>query len=91
MLLRRFEWEMFCYSVDLELGGQESLISVCVDSVGTAEVSYSFSLCFLFRPWGGQSCPDLAQSQGSTNDVSLKVGGNKCRRLGPGALESWAG
>ncbi|XP_076719291.2 beta/gamma crystallin domain-containing protein 2 [Callospermophilus lateralis] len=25
------------------------------------------------RPWGGQSCPDLAQGQGSTSDVSLKV------------------
>uniref|UniRef100_A0A1W2P8A2 Crystallin beta-gamma domain containing 2 n=1 Tax=Mus musculus TaxID=10090 RepID=A0A1W2P8A2_MOUSE len=24
------------------------------------------------RPWGSQSCPDLAQGQGSTNDVSLK-------------------
>uniref|UniRef100_A0A8C3W774 Crystallin beta-gamma domain containing 2 n=1 Tax=Catagonus wagneri TaxID=51154 RepID=A0A8C3W774_9CETA len=25
------------------------------------------------RPWGGQSCPDLAQSQGSTSNVSLKA------------------
>ncbi|XP_013375077.1 PREDICTED: absent in melanoma 1-like protein isoform X2 [Chinchilla lanigera] len=25
------------------------------------------------RPWGGQSCPDLAQGQGSTSDVRLKV------------------
>ncbi|XP_023558863.1 beta/gamma crystallin domain-containing protein 2 isoform X2 [Octodon degus] len=25
------------------------------------------------RPWGGQSCPDLAQGQGSTCDVRLKV------------------
>nr|XP_015850007.1 beta/gamma crystallin domain-containing protein 2 isoform X1 [Peromyscus maniculatus bairdii] len=25
------------------------------------------------RPWGGQSCPDLAQDQGSNHDVSLKV------------------
>ncbi|MEJ1282299.1 crystallin beta-gamma domain containing 2 [Cricetulus griseus] len=25
------------------------------------------------RPWGGQSCPNLAQDQGSNNDVSLKV------------------
>nr|XP_015095643.2 beta/gamma crystallin domain-containing protein 2 isoform X3 [Vicugna pacos] len=25
------------------------------------------------RPWGGQSCPDLAQGQGSTSNVSLKA------------------
>ncbi|XP_028615787.1 beta/gamma crystallin domain-containing protein 2 isoform X3 [Grammomys surdaster] len=25
------------------------------------------------RPWGGQSCPDLAQGQGSTNDVSVSL------------------
>ncbi|XP_017202053.3 beta/gamma crystallin domain-containing protein 2 isoform X1 [Oryctolagus cuniculus] len=25
------------------------------------------------RPWGGQSCPDLAQGWGSTSDVSLKA------------------
>ncbi|XP_004426185.2 PREDICTED: absent in melanoma 1-like protein [Ceratotherium simum simum] len=25
------------------------------------------------RPWGGQSCPDLAQGQGSTSSVSLKA------------------
>ncbi|GAB1289049.1 Crystallin beta-gamma domain-containing 2 [Apodemus speciosus] len=30
--------------------------------------------CQLERPWGGQSCPDLAQGgQGSTKDVSFKV------------------
>ncbi|XP_060235330.1 beta/gamma crystallin domain-containing protein 2 isoform X1 [Meriones unguiculatus] len=30
------------------------------------------------RPWGGQSCPDLAQGQGSTSDVSLKVQTQSC-------------
>lgn len=43
-----------------------------------------FPLCFLFRPWGGQSCPDLAQGQGSTNNVSLKVGENAQGRSGRG-------
>lgn len=43
-----------------------------------------FPLCFLFRPWGGQSCPDLAQGQGSTNKVSLKVGENAKGRPGRG-------
>lgn len=39
-------------------------------------------LCFLPRPRGGQSCPDLAQGQGSTSKVSLKVGENP--RVGEG-------
>ncbi|XP_058516791.1 collagen alpha-1(I) chain-like [Ochotona princeps] len=30
------------------------------------------------RPWGGQSCPDLAQGQGSTTDVSLKAQARSC-------------
>lgn len=50
-------------------------LSLCVGKVlGQQNCPYSFSLCFLLRPWGSQSCPDLAQGQGSTNDVSLKVG-----------------
>lgn len=42
--------------------------------LGWERLFHSFPLCFLPRPWGGQSCPDLAQGQGSTSDVSLKVG-----------------
>lgn len=44
--------------------------------VGEEEATSFLSLCFLPRPWGGQSCPDLAQGQGSTSRVSLKVGEN---------------
>ena len=51
-------------------------------------------LCFLPRPWGGQSCPDLAQGQGSTSKVSLKVGENPRVGVGRGAEalgRGWAG
>ncbi|KAM7098211.1 beta/gamma crystallin domain-containing protein 2 isoform 2-T2 [Molossus nigricans] len=43
------------------------------------------------RPWGGQSCPDLAQGQGSTNDVSLKTQAQSCSEwdLHKGSHGSW--
>ncbi|XP_007178770.2 beta/gamma crystallin domain-containing protein 2 [Balaenoptera acutorostrata] len=38
------------------------------------------------RPWGGQSCPDLAQGQGSTSRVSLKAQAQSLSEL-----DLWAG
>ncbi|XP_042852589.1 beta/gamma crystallin domain-containing protein 2 isoform X1 [Panthera tigris] len=43
------------------------------------------------RPWGGQSCPDLAQGLGSTNNVSLKAQSQSCSEwdLQAGSCGSW--
>ncbi|XP_043301541.1 beta/gamma crystallin domain-containing protein 2 isoform X2 [Cervus canadensis] len=43
------------------------------------------------RPWGGQSCPDLAQGQGSTSKVSLKAQAQSRSELDlrAGSLGSW--
>ncbi|CAK6440796.1 unnamed protein product [Pipistrellus nathusii] len=43
------------------------------------------------RPWGGQSCPDLTQGQGSTNNVSLKTRAQSCSEwdLQEGSRGSW--
>lgn len=52
---------------------------------GREEATSLPSLCFFPRPWGGRSCPDLAQSQGSASNVSLEVGETLRVREGRGA------
>ena len=52
---------------------------------GREEATSLPSLCFFPRPWGGRSCPDLAQSQGSASNVSLEVGETPRVREGRGA------
>ncbi|XP_072606776.1 beta/gamma crystallin domain-containing protein 2 isoform X1 [Vulpes vulpes] len=43
------------------------------------------------RPWGGQSCPDLAQGLGSTSNVSLQAQSRSCSEwdLQAGSRGSW--
>lgn len=61
--------------------------------MGEEEAASLPPLCFLSRPLSGQSCPDLAHGQGSTSDVSLKVGETPKRRMvgGQKLWEGWEG
>lgn len=59
--------------------------------MGGEEPTSLLSLRFLPRPWGGQSCPDLAQGLGSTSNVSLKVRENPKGREGRGFRSSGRG
>lgn len=58
------------------VGSERCEVGLWVQSWGWRGGSYftPFPLCFLPRHWGGQSCPDLAQDDSSSSNISFKVG-----------------